>query len=164
MQMEGFDYRFDKIFVLKSLGESDTYADALYSETIEPCCQKNGCANEPPIEIYDREDWNNAIDKILNDNCKYPLVHIECHGDKVKGLKLRLGDNIPWKEMLDDLRKVNVRSEMNVIVTMATCFSKDNAFNINMTGLPAPYLLSLTAIKKVEAKVTYEMYSIFFDE
>lgn len=162
--MKAFEYRFDKVFVLKSLGESDTYADALYYKTIEPCCKNSGCAKEPPIEIFDRGDWKNAIDKILNDEYKYPLVHIECHGDKVKGLELRLGDNIPWNEMLDDLRRVNVRSGMNLITTMATCFSKENAFSINMSGLPAPYLFSLTARKKVESKVTYEMYSIFFNE
>ena len=40
--MERFEYSFNKIFVLKSLGEADTYADDLYYNTIEPCCKKEG--------------------------------------------------------------------------------------------------------------------------
>ena len=77
--MEVFDYSFNKIFILKSLGEADTYADDLYSETIEPFCQKYGLATEPPIEIFNRRDWDKAIEIILQDDCRYPLIHFEMH-------------------------------------------------------------------------------------
>ena len=163
--MEAFDYRFDKIFVLKSLGEADTYADALYGEVIEPCCKKYGLATEQPINIFDRGDWDKAIEKILEDEHVHPFVHIECHGDRDKGLELRLGDYIPWNELIDDLRKVNLRSGMNLIVTMATCFSIRTAFNIKMYNQAAPYLISLTSRdEKIKTEITYTMYSIFFEE
>lgn len=40
--MENFDYTFNKIYVLKSLGEADTCADDLYSKRIEPTCYRFG--------------------------------------------------------------------------------------------------------------------------
>lgn len=163
--MDGFDYMFDKIFVLKSLGESDEYADKLYTETIQPCCEKCGLANEPPIEIFDSNDWDAAIDKILQDEHRHPFVHIETHGDREKGLKLRLGDYISWDKMLEDLRKVNIRSGMNLIVTMATCFSIKNAFHIKMYGLTAPYLMTLTARdEEINSSITFALYTILFKE
>lgn len=160
-----FDYTFDKIFILKSLGESDTFADNLFAETIEPCCKKSGLATRPPFEIYDKGDWIKAIEEILHDDYLHPLIHIEMHGDKEKGLELRLGDYIAWSELIDDLRKVNVRSGMNLIVTMATCFSVQTAFNIKMYNQAAPYLISITSEdEKIKTEITYAMYTLFFDE
>ena len=161
--MEGFDYRFNKIYVLKSLGDSDTAADDLYYNTIYPCAEKVGLATEF-IELFDRKDWDNAIDHICNDEHCYPLIHFEMHGDDVDGLCLRLGDNIPWNELLDDLRRVNIRSEMNLIITMATCYSTMTAFNISMVEKPAPYLFSVTTKGVISTDITYPLYSLFFEK
>lgn len=163
--MDTFVYNFDKIFILKSLGEADTFADALYEETIEPYCQRFGLSTEPPIEIYDRQDWDKAIERILQDNHKYPLIHFEMHGDEEKGLSLRLGDYVSWPEVIRDLTRINIRSEFNLIITMATCFSIQTAFNIKMFDKAAPYLFSLTSRNEtIEPEVTFAMYSIFFRE
>lgn len=162
--MDSFNYRFNKVFVLKSLGESDTYADDLYYETIEPYCEKYGLATEPPIEIFDTSDWDKAIAQICNDEHKYPLVHIEMHGDDVKGPKLRLGDYIPWSKVIEDLTRINVRSEFNLIVTMAVCYSTMNAYCISMVKKPAPYLFSVTTKIEVLGKDTYQIFSVFFKE
>lgn len=162
--MNGFDYCFNKIFVLKSLGESDNYADDLYFETIEPLCDKFGMGTEPPIEIYDFQDWEKAIDIICCDAYKKPLVHIEMHGDNKKGLKLRLGDYIPWQRVIKDLTRINVISENNLIVTMAVCYSTMNSYAISLVNSPAPYLFSVTTSKKVLGKDSYQLFSFFFKE
>lgn len=163
--MEGFDYGFNKIFVLKSLGETDTYADDLYYNTIEPCCKNEGLAIEPLIELYVREDWDKAIELILQDEYSQPFVHIEMHGDKEKGLELRLGGYVSWPEVIRDLTRINIRSEFNLIITMATCFSIQTAFNIKMFDKAAPYLFSLTSRNEtIEPEVTFAMYNIFFRE
>lgn len=160
--VDGFDYCFNKIFILKSLGESDTFADDLYNETIEPECKKCGLATEPPVEIFDTRDWDKAIDKICKDGHRFPLLHFEMHGDEEKGLKLRLGDDIPWPKVVEDLTKINIRSENNLIVSMAVCYSTMNAFSISMVKKPAPYLFSVTTKKKVQSTITYQMFSIFY--
>ena len=162
--MDIFDYMFDKIFVLKSLGEADTYADDLFSNTIEPTCAKFGLATEAPIEIYDVSDWDKAIDKICNDEHKHPLVHIEMHGDEEKGLSLRLGDYVSWTKVIEDLTRINVESQNNLIVTMAVCYSTMNAFSISMVKRPAPYLFSVTTKKTVLGRDTYQMFTVFFKE
>ena len=162
--MESFDYKFDKIYVLKSLGDADTYADDLYRETIEPTCAKFGLATEAPIEIYDVSDWDKAIDMICSDEHKHPLVHIEMHGDEEKGLSLRMGDYVSWPKVIEDLTRINVESQNNLIVTMAVCYSTMNAFSISMVQKPAPYLFSVTTKKKVLGRDTYQMFSVFFKE
>lgn len=162
--MEKFNYIFDKIFILKSLGEADTYADALYSETVWPYCQKYGLATEPPIEIFDRSDWDKAIEKILHDKHQHPLIHFEMHGDEKEGLSLRLGDYVAWSDVIKDLTKINLRSEFNLIITMAVCYSTKLAFNISMVKSPAPYLFSVSTGLKVQCEATYKMFSVFFKE
>lgn len=162
--MERFDYRFDKIFVLKSLGDADTYADDLYNKTIEPCASKVGLATEYIQNIYNVEDWDKTIDKICHDEHKYALLHIEMHGDKENGLQLRLGEFIPWPKVIEDLTKINIHSEFNLIVTMSVCYSTMNAFDISMVKRPAPYLFSVTTKKEVLGCDTYQMFTIFFKE
>ena len=76
--MLGFDFSFNKIFVLKSLGESDTFADDLYYNTIVPSCENVGLVKEL-IELYDKSDWDKAIEKICQDNLSHPLIHFEMH-------------------------------------------------------------------------------------
>lgn len=161
--MYSFDYLFDKIFVLKSLGETDTTADDLYYNTILPCSDKTGLANEL-IELYDVSDWTKAVQTICQDNKHHPLVHFEMHGSEEDGLQLRLGDYIPWSQVVDDLRKINIRSKMNLIITMATCYSTLTAFNIKMLNNPAPYLFSITTHETISPEITYSMFSLFFEE
>lgn len=161
--MDGFDYRFDKIFVLKSLGEADTYADALYSETIEPSCQRHGLTSQL-IDIYDRGDWDKVIEQILQDEHRYPLIHFEMHGNEENGLALRLGDYVPWPVVIRDLTRINIRSELNLIITMAVCYSTKLAFNMSMVKRPAPYLFSVSTRLKIRGEATYRMYSVFFKE
>lgn len=160
--MDAHDYIFDKIFILKSLGESDTFADSLYYDIIEPCCQKCGLATEPPIELYTREDWDKAIEQILQDNCYHPLIHFEMHGNEENGLYLRLGDYVPWKNVISDLTRINVKSELNLIITMAVCYSTKLAFNMSMVKSPAPYLFSISTSQKVRGELTYKMFSEFY--
>ena len=162
--MDRFDYCFNKIYVLKSLGDADTYADDLYFETIEPQCAKWGLETEPPIEIYDALDWGKAIDKICGDACQKPLVHIEMHGDEEKGLELRMGDFIPWQKVIEDLTRINVISQNNLIVTMAVCYSTMIAYAISMIKNPAPYLFSVTTSKRVLGKDSYQLFTIFYKE
>ena len=162
--MDQFDYKFDKIFVLKSLGEADTYAEALFYETIEPYCRKCGLATERPIEIYERSDWDKAIKKILQDEHKYPLIHFEMHGNEKDGLSLRLGDFVAWPDVINDLTKINIRSEFNLIITMAVCYSTKLASNISLVKQPAPYLFSVTTRIKVQSELTYKLFSVFFKE
>ncbi len=162
--MDKFDYCFNKVFVLKSLGDSDTYADDLYYETIEPQCIKCGVETEPPIEIYDEQDWGKAIDKICGDACQKPIVHIEMHGEEENGLELRLGGFIPWQRVIEDLTRINIRSENNLIVTMAVCYSTMNAYAISMVKSPAPYLFSVTTSKRVLGEDSYQLFTVFFKE
>lgn len=162
--MEGFDYTFNKIIVLKSLGESDTFADDLYYNTIVPCSEKVDLEKDK-IDLYDKKDWEDAIASICGDEYYHPLLHFEMHGDAKKGIKLRLGDYIPWPEFIEAMRKVNVRSGMNLIITMATCFSAQTDFNIKIYNQAAPYLISLTSRdEEIMPEITYAMYKIFFEE
>lgn len=162
--MAEFDYDFNKIIVLKSLGDSDTFADELYYNTIVPRSDKVGLEKDK-IDLYDKRDWEDAIAQICCDEYNHPLLHFEMHGDAKKGIKLRLGDYISWPEFIDAMRKVNVRSGMNLIITMATCFSIQTAFNIKMYKQAAPYLFSLTSKnEEIMPEITYAMYKIFFEE
>lgn len=162
--MKRFDYTFNKIFILESLGEADTYADSLYRETIEPCCRMSRLATEPPIKIYNRSDWDKAIEKILQDKHQFPLIHFEMHGDENEGLFLRLGDFVPWPDVIQDLTKINIRSQYNLIISMAVCYSSRLAFNISMVNQRAPYLFSVSTRLKVCGKDTYKLFSVFFKE
>lgn len=162
--VERFDYTIDKIFILKSLGNTDTFADALFEETIQPYCERVGLATEPPIELLDVNDWDKAIEKILTDEHRCPLIHFEMHGDDQLGLSLVLGDRIPWQKVIDDLTRINVRSGFNLIITMAVCYSTMNAINISMVKRPAPYLFSVTTSLRVLGEETYRLFTVFFKE
>ena len=86
------------------------------------------------------------------------------HGNEENGLSLRLGDYVPWQDVIKDLTRINVRSEFNLIITMAVCYSTKLAFNISMVKTPAPYLFSVSTRLKIRGEATYRMYSILFRE
>lgn len=52
-----------------------------------------------------------------------PIIHIEAHGDKEKGLYLRQsGEFIPWGELLKRFLAINKASDNNLGVVMASCY------------------------------------------
>ncbi|KJS38135.1 MAG: hypothetical protein VR70_11130 [Rhodospirillaceae bacterium BRH_c57] len=51
-----------------------------------------------------------------------PIIHLECHGDKVMGLGV--GDDqerVSWAELFDLLSRINIITKNNTGVVMATC-------------------------------------------
>jgi hypothetical protein len=52
-----------------------------------------------------------------------PILQIEAHGsDDRKGLVLRSGELVTWQELETRCRKLNIATQGNLILVMATCF------------------------------------------
>jgi hypothetical protein len=52
----------------------------------------------------------------------YPLLHFEAHGNRI-GLEVGKGDRqviVKWQEIADELRKINVLTRNNLMVSVAT--------------------------------------------
>ena len=50
-----------------------------------------------------------------------PILHIEAHGTTT-GLKLVSGPVVPWSDLVDRLRQINIASQNNLLVVMSACY------------------------------------------
>lgn len=77
-------------------------------------------------KVLTREDLLRLFSEI-REYCKnggFPILHFEFHGDKEKGVYIgNEQENIPWAELVESLREINIISRNNLGVVMAGCHS-----------------------------------------
>jgi hypothetical protein len=59
------------------------------------------------------------FDRVKNEG-SFPLLHIECHGCEA-GIVLASGELVTWEEFKPVLTDINVATQCNLMVVMATC-------------------------------------------
>jgi mRNA-degrading endonuclease HigB of HigAB toxin-antitoxin module len=123
MNIEHFS--FNKIIVIQSLTIDHTGLD-LYNDTIK--IRQFQFPDEFTAEYYDissGDEFKNLLANIssaVEHGGVVPVIHFDIHGSKT-GLVLKNGDFVGWKLIVDHFRNINKKTNNNLLVTFATCFS-----------------------------------------
>jgi hypothetical protein len=157
------------IVVIESLPDNDRQTGTeLYRDIIKRYAEYYG--NKIASHYFNGKTKNQflaGLDFIVH-NCPYMnlgiALHIEAHGlGDTTGLYLADGSSVSWEELKPKLIKVNVQSDNQLYVTMATCFGRylHEAIDIK---LQSPFSGYISASKEVYVKEILEDYSPFFEE
>ncbi|MDQ0064254.1 hypothetical protein [Chryseobacterium lathyri] len=92
------------------------------------------------------------------------LIHFDIHGDKnKKGLILESNELIPWVDLINLLRDLNVLLKNKLYLTMTTCFGRYLYLGVDFK-LKSPYSCYISSSLSVGEIDAYENYGILFNK
>jgi hypothetical protein len=70
-----------------------------------------------------------------------PIIHIDSHGGPTEGLYIAASDEfVPWQELADRLRPINIAAQNNICIVSAACFSMHTIMQLNFKA-PTPFFV-----------------------
>ena len=161
-------FEFNSIFVIESLSGKLTGKD-LYEDII----RRQSYYKYPDLKtkyfhIENKTDFLTILKTIGNwcvqEKC-YPILHFEIHGDRdFKGLVLKSGELVDWKELYDILLEINISIKNNLFLTLAVCYGaylmKVAAPTIN----PAPFYAFIGSFDEILENDLILRYNEFYTE
>lgn|GEM_PF-4438214 len=159
-------FKVNKIIIISHLRDGDAKSCLRLYEDLETLNKvKNGLDVEY-INVEGVGDFLFNLEEIFK-RCKWlflrPVIHIECHGDKVKGLDFCDG-YLSWNYLGCRIREINYVSGNNLVVSMATCYGV-NAYAAPLRHdriCPAWYLVAPD--RRVKAGDLLSFYLRFYSE
>lgn len=117
---------FNRIVIIESLGDNEARTGKILSEFIKG--QLDTCGCPIPIEYLRCEnslEFNEIFVSLLSiadrdgDIC---LLHVECHGDPVRGLEFANGSELSWNELSFKLQQLNMATKFNLLAVFSACY------------------------------------------
>ena len=72
-----------------------------------------------------------------------PIIHFDTHGSKNDGILIQAtGELLPWLDICDQLRNINVKTGNNLCIISAACFSAHLMKRVTVTQA-CPFFLML---------------------
>lgn len=159
------------IVVIESLGENDRKTgkelyDDVIRRNIDYKQQKALKMSHKLFEAPTKQDFINILTEITQVSDSFSdgiLIHLETHGASNKtGLILADGQLISWSELTDIFREINIATNNNLYVTMATCLGR-YMYKAAPTTQKAPYSGYISASKEVSPNEILENFSLLFE-
>ncbi|MFY0727188.1 hypothetical protein [Pseudomonas sp. NFX15] len=101
----------------------------------------------------------------LEKMCQYgtqPLIHVEAHGDKIKGLKIGR-DYLPWSELIKLVTPLNILTKNNCGLVLASCFGAEISKFLQINK-PCPFNFVIAPSTKKEAGELRDKMTLFYKE
>jgi hypothetical protein len=115
--------KFNVIFIIQSLSPSERQTGNEIAQQVKYACLRRALdPMEELINIEGRADFFELMSQIaeLVEHGVRPYVHFEMHGSPL-GLSLKSGEHASWEELKEPIRRINIASENNLYVSLATC-------------------------------------------
>lgn len=119
-------FGYNRIVVIESLPKrAKRTGKALYDDIISKrALQIEGLTHEY-IPVETKRNLTRALQRVAEEVAKkgrMPFLHFEAHGQE-NGMVLQSGDFISWHELASFLRRINVATQHNLVISFATCFA-----------------------------------------
>lgn len=119
-------FGYNRIVVIESLPKrAKRTGKALYDDIISKrALQIEGLTHEY-IPVETKRNLTRALQRIadeVNKKGRMPFLHFEAHGQE-NGMVLQSGDFISWQDLALFLRRINVATQHNLVISFATCFA-----------------------------------------
>jgi hypothetical protein len=156
---------FNKIYIIESLEEHEYKTGTiLYNDLIRWRCEQLESGSELLL-ITTKSEFNNAFIQIRKETQQQdvlPLIHFEVHGS-TEGLILASNELVPWYELAEFLRSINITTRNKLFVSLATCFGAYIYSEIK-THNKAPFFGFIGPWGEITDKDAAVSYYEFYDE
>ena len=121
--------RIKHIIVIQSLENERLTGSELYNDCIKRRIDLQGLNfTHRLFDVKNKAELLNLLKQYGQNAPLYEeglLFHLEMHGeDQQNGLILSNGELITWNELVDLFREINIKTNNNLYVTMATCYGR----------------------------------------
>lgn len=115
-----------RIYIIESLPSDRLHTGLNLMHKLQKLWTKENCYDFDVkyYEVFDKSDLDSTIAIILDDveNDNYiPIIQIDCHGHN-SGMELLSEEVIPWCELMNLVRPINIESHNMLFLNMSMCF------------------------------------------
>lgn len=167
MEASKRNFLFNKIYVVESLSTNETRTgENLYNDLLRWKVEQNEHLESQLLQVDNRNDFFSSLETIKNeitDDGKLPFIHLEIHGSIDKnGLVLNSGKLVTWLELANRFREINLLTNHNLVVSLATCFGAYIYREMRLTDT-APFWGFVAPWEEVETGDVEISFNSFFD-
>lgn len=117
-------FHFNQIIIIESLNPNERKTGKeLYNDIVSRIPYKIQILKTAFHHVGSKEEFLHVFTELdrstANNDC--PFLHFEIHGSK-EGFYLHSGALITWTEVTHELRKLNIKTRNNLMVSLATCY------------------------------------------
>lgn len=164
----GNSFTFNNIQILQSLGHRDRKTGTeLYNDILCRQPYKHDALSVAPVfEANSLAELRAKLADLATERATVGIgmiLHLEMHGaDDKSGVVLNSGELMTWQELGDALRKINIATRNNLMVTMATCYGGYLLQTIRPSQ-PAPMYFMLGSMREESEADLLEAYTVFYE-
>lgn len=119
-------FQFNTLYVLESLPDNEIQTgQMLYEDIIKRSSESTGLHHTKLLKLDNRVSFIESLKSIelYAKEGFHPFIHFEIHGDNQKnGLILKSGEIIYWSELINLARQINIVTNNNLVMSLATCY------------------------------------------
>ena len=160
------NFSYNRIIILQSLKQKELQTGTILSERLNQLTkEKEINLTSEVLDVHSIDEWKNAWEYICNiTKVGYsPIIHIEMHGDEgYVGIDKGEKGIIPYKELYDKIRKINIASKNNTFVSMAVCHGMYVSLKMESILEPMPFCGILSSEEELLDEELLDNYTIFY--
>lgn len=158
-------FSISKISIIESLEPSEVHTGRIIAEYIRAQLESAGIDLQVEVlECESKIEFLAILERLAQEAIEVehiPLLHIECHGDKLDGLEFANSSMMSWPELSDELLKLNCATRFNLFSVISAC-SGGYFLSQIFPGQPAPCLGMLAPSDAVDPAEILEGFRIFY--
>lgn len=163
----GQDFYYNTIYVIESLGNSESNTAISLYETIRKFRYKHNGIKTYLESPSSSSDFFNILTNIKNNvslqNVR-PIIHIEAHGlSDGSGIKCLNGDLIKWNQLYPYFSEINIKIKNTLIITKGICFGAYFYLNLD-PNKPAPFFTIISSVDKINKGEILSSYENFYND
>ncbi|MGL1886203.1 MAG: hypothetical protein OCD76_06785 [Reichenbachiella sp.] len=158
---------FNTIYVIQSLDSDERQTGLNLFENVLK--YKTWQYSNINVEVYDTANLKETLSllehvksQVLEQNT-LPYLHFEIHGSENRdGLVLRSGELLNWLVLADYLRDINIASQNNLFISMATCYGAYLIKAFDQFNKPCPFYGFIGPTDNIGNRDLEDSYSEYF--
>jgi hypothetical protein len=154
---------FNKIYILQSLDSTELWTAEDIGRLIHYIGLREKNVLVELLNINSSAGFINKLDHISREIKvgALPYIHFEMHGAP-EGLSLTNGEIIPWQDLKEPLRNLNILSKNNLFISLATCYGS-HLLSIYKPFEPCPFYGYLAPLKEAGDRDLHASFVRFFE-
>lgn len=159
-------FRFNTLYVIESLPDSESQTgQILYKDIVRRSSERTGLHHTKLMRLDNKASFIEGFKTIELYAKKgfHPFIHFEIHGSNQKnGLILKSGEIIYWNELASLTRQINIITNNNLVVSLATCYGAYFLAEIQILEA-APFCGCVATTGKLYEDEIIARFTIFFE-
>lgn len=159
-------FTFTKIVIVQSLEAEEAPTGQILSRYIEGINSDSHIVL-PPVEFqtcFSALEFMHLVERLVleaTDQGEIPLLHVECHGDRIEGLEFENSSILAWADLAHALLPLNRATDFNLLAIFSACFG---AYFIGKMGViePAPCYCLVAPTKEVDPGEIQAGFRVFY--